>query len=136
MNTTAAPRTKKLVVFYDGWCPLCRDAASKTHKLDWFHRIEFVSFRDEELVNRYHITGKDMEKRICSLAIPDRQEYEGIYTVLQTSLRVPAYWIFAPFIAAGIAFGFGQHVYDWIAARRAIIPVGNCTEDSCQLPTK
>jgi predicted DCC family thiol-disulfide oxidoreductase YuxK len=134
VDTRVAPHTKKLVVFYDGWCPLCREVAGRTHKLDWFNRVEFVSFRDEETANLYHVTGRDMEKRIYSLAMPENQAYEGIYTILQTALRVPAYWIFAPFIAASIAFGFGQNVYDWIAARRSIIPVGNCTEESCQLP--
>lgn len=51
-----------LVIFYDGWCPICKNVKKNIQKFDWFKNISFISIRDpiafdipiEKLVSEMH----------------------------------------------------------------------------------
>lgn len=124
---------RRLMVFYDGNCPLCTESARVTTGLDWMHRLQFVSFRDEGVADAYGLEEVGVERRIYSV-IPDTgRAFSGIHTVLQIFLRVPPYWVLVPFIWLSILCGLGQPVYDWIAKRRRVIPIGKCSNGACQI---
>ncbi|HET7580726.1 MAG TPA: DUF393 domain-containing protein [Bacillales bacterium] len=124
---------KSLLVFYDGYCPLCRGSKRAIEKADWLHQIAFLSFREPGIIEYYGLRDKQPEERICSIHLHDHQVYEGIHTIFQISLHVPLYWIFVPFLYLSIKAGLGQRAYDFIAQRRKIIPVGQCSEEGCPI---
>ncbi|HET7657301.1 MAG TPA: DUF393 domain-containing protein [Bacillales bacterium] len=125
----------ELLVFYDGYCPLCRNSKKAIEKTDWFNKISFLSFREPGVIDHYHLNEKRPEERICSIRLRDEATFEGIETILQIAVRLPLYWIFVPFLYMAIGFGLGQPAYDFIAKRRKIVPVGQCDENGCPVHT-
>lgn len=126
-------RDGDLVVFYDGNCSLCTESARYTTRLDWFGRIQFLSFRDVGVFEAYVLAGNDVENRIYSVALQTGRTFSGIHTVLQIFRRIPTYWLLVPFVWLSIHVGLGQSVYDWIAKRRNLIPIGKCSNGACSL---
>jgi predicted DCC family thiol-disulfide oxidoreductase YuxK len=126
---------KTLVVFYDGWCPLCRASAQKIRRLDWFHAIELLSFREKATLDRFGLQLEDQpfEQRIVSVRLSDHTCFRGIHTFLQIAYRAPLLWTIVPLLQISIWIGIGGRVYDWVANRRTIIPTGSCTEDQCSI---
>lgn len=120
-----------LLVFYDGYCPLCRGSKKAIEKADWLHKIEFQSFREEGIMSEYNLYDKQPEERIYGFRLRDQRGYEGIQTILQIAKRVPLYWVFVPFLYIAIKIGLGQRFYDFIATRRKIVPVGQCDDQGC-----
>ncbi|MGQ0438779.1 DCC1-like thiol-disulfide oxidoreductase family protein, partial [Bacillus sp. B-TM1] len=45
-----------MIVFYDSWCPMCTAVAERTKKLDKKGKMKFVSFRDEDVVEKYELS--------------------------------------------------------------------------------
>lgn len=122
---------KSLLVFYDGYCPLCRGSKKVIEKADWLNKIDFLSFREPGVMETYNLSGKNPERRIIGKRLPDRNTYEGIETIMEITKRVPLYWIFVPFLYIATKVGLGQWTYDFIAKRRKIIPVGQCGKQGC-----
>ncbi|BAK18147.1 uncharacterized protein SSIL_3724 [Solibacillus silvestris StLB046] len=123
---------RKTIVLYDGWCPFCIKSINRFKQLDWFKRIEFKSFREESIVNKYHIEIDKLEKRIHSITKNNYIE-DGIHAINRICKNIPALWFLILFINFSILFGFGQKLYDWIADRRLLFPTG-CNGDSCTIP--
>lgn len=124
---------KALLVFYDGYCPLCTGSKKAIEKADWLGKIEFISFRESGIIEKYELQDKKPEERIYSIRLRDGQTYEGIHTILQIAVRAPLYWIFVPFLYFAIKTGLGQPTYDFIAKRRKIVPVGQCNDQGCRV---
>lgn len=123
-----------IVVFYDGWCPLCTAVAARTKKFDGKGRTTFVSFRENEIVQRYHVTPRLLESMQDRMHVYDgRQWHEGIDAVRKLAQAVPAYWPAVPFIQFSIWIGMGRYLYDFVAKRRAIVPTGHCKDDVCEI---
>lgn len=120
-----------LLVFYDGYCPLCRGSKKAIEKADWLNKIGFLSFREEGVISQYHLHNRQPEERIYSIRLHGQQHYEGIQTLLQIAKRVPLYWIFVPFLYLALKIGLGQPAYDFIAKKRNIVPVGQCDDEGC-----
>jgi predicted DCC family thiol-disulfide oxidoreductase YuxK len=126
----------KLLVFYDGWCPLCKRSKKAIKKADWLERIEMISFRDEGVVQRYRLEDKGVEERIYSIDCQTDRRFQGIETIVQIAKRTPPYWLFVPVIYVSFKIGMGQKVYDFIAKRRKLVPVGQCDENGCPVHKK
>ncbi|MRG85323.1 thiol-disulfide oxidoreductase DCC family protein [Salinibacillus xinjiangensis] len=120
-----------LIVFYDGWCPLCQRAKQNIQKLDRRGQILFYSIREPTVFREYHLDGLHVEERIYSIRKRDGSSFSGIYTIVEIAKRIPRYRVFVPLLSMSIVLGFGQKVYDWIASKREIVPIGQCTEDGC-----
>lgn len=61
-----------MIVFYDSWCPMCTAVAERTKKLDKKGKVKFVSFRDEDVVEKYELSQElqsKMEQRLYILKI-------------------------------------------------------------------
>lgn len=116
-----------ITVFYDGWCPFCTQSVKTASRLDWFGWIRFISFREPGVIQRWGLDPERLEKRLHSTA--DGVHFrEGIDGILQMAGRLPLLWPLLPLLWLATRMGWGQHVYDWIAGRRTIIPVGGCDQ--------
>jgi predicted DCC family thiol-disulfide oxidoreductase YuxK len=113
-----------LVVFYDGWCPLCTRSIRWLGRFDLLSLVRFVSFRDPGVVERYGLDERGAERRIQSVGWSGRL-HEGITAMLDIAVRSIPLWPAVPvfIICRMIA---GQRVYDAIASRRLILVPGGC----------
>lgn len=124
---------KKIIVFYDGWCPVCTSIKNKLHKMDYFRMLCLVSFRDSSLVQAYKLDYSELEQRMHIVSINEPHKVQrGIDAISQISTRIPQLWFVAPFILLFRIIGIGSYMYDFLASKRTVIPVGNC-DDSCEI---
>ncbi|PEE41203.1 thiol-disulfide oxidoreductase DCC family protein [Bacillus pseudomycoides] len=126
-----------MIVFYDSRCPMCTVVAEHTKKLDKKDTMKFASFRDKDVVEEYQLSTELQEKMEQRLYIlKNNKWYDGIGSVYVLAKAVPSYWFVVPFIKLSILLGFGNKVYDYIANRRKLVPVGHCREGVCEIPSK
>ncbi|MBB6452843.1 putative DCC family thiol-disulfide oxidoreductase YuxK [Salirhabdus euzebyi] len=126
-------RKNLLLVFFDSWCPLCQKAKKNIEKADKHNAIQFLSFRDADVFEEYQLDGKNVENRIYSIDLSTNTDYSGIHTVLQIVKKIPKYRVLVPFISLSIFLGLGQRVYDYIASKRELVPVGKCSDQGCSI---
>lgn len=127
---------KQLEVYYDEWCPLCAAIRRRLERWDWLHALRFRSIRDGQTVSEMMSRGISpdaLEARMHVRCAGSGKIDSGIAAVLRLCSRVPLLMILCPAIWATIKLGFGERMYDWIAARRMIVPAGGCLEDGCNL---
>ncbi|TCP61548.1 thiol-disulfide oxidoreductase DCC family protein [Baia soyae] len=122
---------RSVLIFYDGWCPFCMSSIHKLEKWDFLKRLKFMSFRENAVVEKYGLDIVKLEKRIHSLVIKQDRIEEGVDTLIRISRNIPPLWVFSPILVLSARLGFGKRIYDWIASRRTIIPVGRCKETNC-----
>lgn len=123
-----------LYVFYDGWCPACRRLARIGRHLDFFGRLEPVSFRRPGFFESGPGAGvrprRAEERLICADEYTGRR-FEGVDAVAEIIKRLPLLWPFLIPVGAARLLGFGGPLYDFIARRRTVIPGGMCTPSGC-----
>lgn len=56
-------------------------------------------------------------------------------SIAQICTGIPYLWWAVPFIIIFKKMGIGGYLYDYIASKRKVIPVGNC-DDLCELQSK
>ncbi|PEA55452.1 thioredoxin [Bacillus pseudomycoides] len=123
-----------MIAFYDSWCPMCTKIANRTKELDKKGKITFVSFREEEIVQQYCLSEEMQQNMEQHLYIyKDARWYKGIQSIYVLAKVIPAYWAIVPFIKLSILFGFGHVLYDYIATKREIVPVGHCKNGVCEI---
>ncbi|EEM17200.1 Thioredoxin [Bacillus pseudomycoides DSM 12442] len=116
---------------------MCTAVAERTKKLDKKDTMKFASFRDKDVVEEYQLSTELQEKMEQRLYIlKNNKWYDGIGSVYVLAKAVPSYWFVVPFIKLSILLGFGNKVYDYIANRRKLVPVGHCREGVCEIPSK
>ncbi|KEO77774.1 vitamin K-dependent gamma-carboxylase [Paenibacillus polymyxa] len=127
---------KQILVFYDGWCPVCTNIKDNLYKLDYFRLLRLVSFRNSSLVQAYKLDVNELERRMHSFSMNDSSKIQrGIDSIAQICTRIPYLWWAVPFIIIFKKMGIGGCLYDYIASKRKVIPVGNC-DDLCELQPK
>lgn len=122
-----ARRRLDLVVFYDGWCPMCTRSVHVLRILDLLSVVEYISFRDPGVVHYYGLDSERAARRIQAL---DRrgQVREGIDALIAVAARSPLMWPIVPILVLGRGVA-GQRFYDAAAARRVILVPGSCQSD-------
>ncbi|MDR6225754.1 DCC1-like thiol-disulfide oxidoreductase family protein [Desmospora profundinema] len=123
---------RAVTVFYDGWCPFCQRSMQRLQRWDWLHRLSFLSFRDPEVIEQYGLDPERLEQRMHTRQVRNGRVEEGIHSVWVIARQVPLLWGMVPFLWLATVMGVGQWVYDWIAARRTVIPVGGCDGAGCE----
>ncbi|MNW31644.1 Sporulation-delaying protein SdpB [compost metagenome] len=119
----------RIVVFYDSWCPICTQISVKLRNLDCFRLLQLVSLRDSVLVESYELDAEELVKRMHTVSVgKPGSEKKGIDALYQISIRIPQLWIVAPFLYIFSKLGIGGLLYDYVASRRKVIPVGNCDQ--------
>ncbi len=122
-----------LELFYDSWCPVCTGFRDRIARLDWLGKITFRSMRDPDAAARSGVTAEEMARRMYARDPKTGRLWAGIDAFAATAARVPLLMPLWPLLKLSSALGIGQRVYDFVAARRVIIPVGNCEDGACQI---
>ncbi len=125
---------ESIIVFYDGWCPLCTRASRRLARLDWLGRLRFVSIREPGAAEEAGVPPERLAARLHVRSARTGRWAEGIWAVAAIAARLPLFWPLWPLLVAAGVSGLGQPVYDFIARRRAIVPAGQCDEHGCRLP--
>ncbi|MDB4893756.1 MAG: hypothetical protein JWN15_18 [Firmicutes bacterium] len=120
-------------VYYDGWCPLCTALRARLERLDWLGRLQWRSIREEGTAAALGVPMARLEQRMHVRHPQTGIVVDGIWAVAAVAARLPALAPLWPVVAGAAAAGLGQPMYDYIAARRAIVPVGQCADQQCQI---
>ncbi|MEW9502417.1 DCC1-like thiol-disulfide oxidoreductase family protein [Jeotgalibacillus marinus] len=136
LPVSARSSLRPIVVLYDGWCPFCMKSIKRFQRLDWFNRMEFLSFRDKKVLEHYQLDIELLEKRMHSLQRSTQKIEDGIDSINRICKNTPLLWVVVPCLSISSTLGVGAKVYDWIASRRTIFPTGGCDESSCEIPVK
>lgn len=123
-------RKQKIIVFYDGWCPFCTKTTNRIRTMDYFHLVDFVSFREKGIIQENKLSIEKLEEMIHSKKKEAGDVKIGIYSFIQISKRIIPMWFILPFLYVSVWLGFGQKLYKFIADRRIIIPSNGCNDST------
>lgn len=121
-----------LTVYYDGWCPLCVGAKQRIRTWDWLGLMRFVSIRAPGATAHLGVDPALLAQRMYAQTAGGRT-VNGIGAIAAIALRVPILLPLWPLLTLSRLLGIGQWLYDQIASRRTIIPVGQCTDGACPI---
>lgn len=124
----------RLTVYYDGWCPLCTRIRQRLERLDWLGHLAFASIREAGLAERLGRSPEALAARMHIQVERTGQIADGIEAVVAIASHLPLLWPLWPFAWLAAKLGFGQPLYDAIARRRTVLPVGGCDDGACELP--
>lgn len=121
-----------MVVYFDGWCPICRAAKDRLSRLDRRGRLTFRSMRDAgvdaELGISQEVLARSMHVRTDAGRI-----LSGFPALVTIAGVLPRLWPVWPFMVVAQGLGIGPLVYDWVARNRKIVPVGSCNDGACPI---
>lgn len=128
-------RNRQVYVWYDGWCPFCTRSIELWRKWDIFELIVFISFRhiSEEALPA---SIEHLEKRIHSRSVVSDDCRSGIASIAQICSRIPLLMPMSIVLICCEKVGIGHRIYDFVAKRRYIVPVGHCDTISCSSPDR
>jgi len=120
----------RLVVLFDGGCPMCRGTVRVLRRLDWLQRLAYADVTQPGVLAR-HAPGLSDADALLEMYVVDQQgrRFAGFEGYLRIALVVPVMW---PLALLGRVRGFrqlGHKVYRMVAANRA--RHGRCTDDVC-----
>ena len=121
-----------MVVYFDGWCPLCRAAKERLSRLDRRGRLAFRSIRDEAVVGDLGIS-QEVLARQMHVQTDDGRIIGGFPALVAIATLLPPLWVLWPFLVAAQWLGVGAVAYDWVARNRKIVPVGACEDGACPI---
>lgn len=123
----------KLEVYYDGWCPICTGAKDRLERMDRRGRIVFRSMRDPGVAEQVGVPAAALAARMHGRSVATGRVVSGITAVRWVAASLPSLWPSVPLLWLAEKTGVGGPLYDWIAARRPIIPVGHCEDGACPI---
>lgn len=119
---------KKIIIFYDNWCPNCTRFSYFIKKLDWLNIITIKELRNEIDIEAHKGIDIDLaKKQMASFTNEWNYAFKTIYLIL---IRIPVFFPLIPFLFLLNISGFGQYLYMQLAVNRKIIPL-HCDSDSC-----
>lgn len=121
---------KKLIIFYDNWCPNCTKFANHIQKIDWLNLIDFKELRNKNHTNQFIEINIELAKQqMASYTNKWNYGYISLYLIF---LRIPLFWISVPFFWLLKVTNFGQYLYKELALKRKIIPL-HCDSETCKI---
>lgn len=122
-----------LEVYYDGWCPICTGAKERLARMDRRGRLAFRSMREPGVAEQTGIPAAALAARMHVRSLKTGRIVGGITAVRWVAAALPALRVAVPLLWLAEKSGLGAPLYDWIAARRPIIPVGHCEDGACRI---
>jgi predicted DCC family thiol-disulfide oxidoreductase YuxK len=119
---------KKLIIFYDNWCPNCTRFNKIVKKLDWFNLIDSKQLRNNQDIKQFK--NLNLELATQQMASYTNNWNYGFVSIFFILSRLPIFCIFIPILFILKITGFGQFLYKELAIKRKIIPL-HCDENSC-----
>jgi predicted DCC family thiol-disulfide oxidoreductase YuxK len=123
----------RITVYYDGWCPLCRAIRQRLERIDWLKRLALVSVREAGAAESLGVEPQRLAERMHVRDNRTGKVVDGIDAVAAVAAQVPALWPAWPLLLLASRTGLGQPLYDFIARRRTVIPVGGCEDGACPI---
>lgn len=123
-------KIKKLIIFYDNWCPKCTRFAGIVRRFDWLKLIEIKGLRNEEEIQFYQ--GIDIELAKKQMASYNKHWYYGYVSIFFIMMRIPLFWPLVPLLFVLHITGLGQLGYVQLAVKRTIIPL-HCDLNGCNI---
>lgn len=109
-------------LFIDGWCAYCRRSARVLRALDWTGGLEILSFRTSEAYREHGLTSADLEQRMYLVELATGARFAGFDALVKLARTLPLLMPSVPVLWLLHAIGLGPRFYDWLAARRLIVP--------------
>ncbi len=120
-----------LHVFFDGQCPRCTKIAERWRKSDSSNLLHLLSFR-EGAHRPFGIGDSEVAMRMVAVDTSGRK-YFGFDAWSEVMRRFPSRRWWRPIGWLGRITTMGPRVYDWMSARRVIVPAARCG-DVCTPP--
>ncbi len=117
------PQPKSNLVYFDGYCPFCSDAARLIERLDWLGKFEVVSFRHDDSFLGAGVTMEALEREMHVVAAG--RVSAGFDAVMAISTRLPLLWPLVPAFWFAKLTGIGGWLYRFLAERRIIVADGS-----------
>lgn len=130
MSEKVSPATNtdgKLVVLYDGFCPVCRRSARIIERIDILHAIRLIRYQDLDLAD-LPVPLERMTKRIQACDSDMKNCREGIFAFSSILIRIPPMFPFSLLSYITGVLGFGQRIYDFISENRYDLPLSGITK--------
>lgn len=121
---------KKLVIFYDNFCPDCTKFSKLVKKLDWLKLIEIKELRNELHLKHFPLINLKLAKQ--QMASFGKNWYYGYNTLFYIFIRLPLLWPFIPILYILKITKLGQLMYNELALKRKIIPI-HCNAVNCDI---
>lgn len=119
-----------VVVYFDGWCPICRAAKDRLSQLDRRGRLSFRSMRDAGVEAELGIA-QEVLARSMHIRTDGGRILSGFPALVAIAGVLPPLWLLWPPMAVAQWLGVGGVVYNWVARNRKIVPVGSCEDGAC-----
>lgn len=123
----------RLIVLYDDTCPICRFAAVRWRRLDWFQLLEFHSLWTFDLQG-LSVTREELITRMHAVRQRDSHVFSGFDAVLHVIMRLPLLAVLTPALWLLLRLGIGERAYAILAARRYTISGGSCPTSEWRWP--
>jgi predicted DCC family thiol-disulfide oxidoreductase YuxK len=122
---------KKIVVFYDNWCPNCTHFIQLVKKMDWLELIDAKRLRNEQDIQPFNktINIEKSKKEMASYNEVWNYGFDSLYLIF---VRLPILWVIFPILLLLKITGIGQLLYVQIAVNRKIVPI-HCDEKTCKM---
>lgn len=111
----------RLVVLYDGYCPVCRRSAELIRQFDVLKAIDLRKYQDFPL-SELPVSLDRLGKRVHACKDGFSTCSEGIFAFASIMLRIPPLFIPALFCLILGFSGIGQKFYDFISDNRYNLP--------------
>lgn len=117
-NVENISRATSLEVYTDGECPLCKWMRARVEPFDRQHRIEWLNFRDPEILERARPhTFAELNEEMHTRR-PDGRWNSGYAGWVEILRVLPGWRLLAPLMSIPPATWLGPIFYRWLARRR------------------
>lgn len=127
MESRKIGKSHKLVVLYDGFCPVCRRSALIIRNIDILNAIELRRYQDFPL-DKLPVPLEKLSKRIQACDSDLGNCREGIYAFTSILSRIPPLFAFAVGTYILGRLGIGQKFYDHISENRYNLPFSGISQ--------
>ena len=120
-------------LLFDGDCAFCQFSVRILRRLDWFHRLNYVSARDADspVVRDVPVAKERLLEEMHVWPSAGSTTYHGFGAFRWMAWRLPAFWLLAPFLYLPLVPWLGQKVYMWVARNRfKLVP---CRDGVCDI---
>ncbi|HXU69221.1 MAG TPA: DCC1-like thiol-disulfide oxidoreductase family protein [Polyangia bacterium] len=125
----------QILLYIDGHCAHCRRAGEALRRLDRGGQLTIRSFRHHADYARFGISADALERRMHAVILATGEVARGFGAVQALARTMPLLWPARPLLWLIDRAGLGERAYDWLAARRTIVPDARaCSDGACALP--
>ncbi|WP_449621398.1 thiol-disulfide oxidoreductase DCC family protein [Robertmurraya sp. Marseille-Q9965] len=122
----------KIIALYDRKCSLCQRTKRTFQKLDWNHKIEWISLQEYE---GSQFSAVELRREL-HIILPDRNVLKGFDAVRKLLVKSPPTLLVGLFLYVPFMPLIGRPIYRWIAKNRYKLLTKTCTDGSCSIKEK